>query len=166
MTPYKQYIPAMRAAVLRATNSNDPDHRVGAFFVLDDGRKVGGANNVILLPFTTNAEKQLASAHAEIMAIYAAREAGWANLSKLTLVVTRQPCSQCMIAIWLSHCKRVVYLDKDESGSKWAASFEAARAIADKFNIELIKVPAGEAQYGEDSFLQGRATRESDYTRT
>ncbi len=143
---YLPYLSAMRAAFRESLNSNDPDTKVGAICVLereDRFRYVGRGSNVILLDFDTNEEKLLASAHAEKMAIAAAREAGFGNLSKLTLVVTRMPCAGCMTDIWLSGCKRVVYMDRDidRPDSKWAASFVASRKIAAKYHIDLIKMP-------------------------
>lgn len=95
---YVQYLPAMRAAITKALDSNDPDSKVGAVFVKEESpkhlpRRIAGGANIILLDFDTREEKLLASAHAEKMAIAAARDAGWANLSTLTLIVTRHPCS-------------------------------------------------------------------------
>lgn len=145
---YDRYIPIMRAAINYAiANSNDPDSQVGAFCVLGQSpdhlpRIVAKAANMILLPYETREEKLLASLHAEKAALTLAREAGLSNLKGATLVVTRHPCSHCMIDIHLSGCKSVVYLDRPEDeNSSWKASFASAKTIAAKFHIDLIKVP-------------------------
>ena len=154
---YLPYLPAMRAALRKSLDSNDPDRKVGASCVLEsDGRYnvVASGANIILLDYTTYEEKLLVAAHAEKMAIAAAREAGWANLSKLTLVVTRCPCAGCMIDIWLSGCKRVVYLDHDQDrDTRWALSFAASKTIAAKYHIDLVRVPSSETFNFEHSEL-------------
>ena len=153
---YDQFLPIMRAAINKASShSNDPDSQVGALCVVEQSpahlpRRAGeGGANIILLDYETREEKLLASAHAEKMALYAAREAGLTNLSNVILVVTRHPCSQCMIDVYLSGCKKVVYLDRPEdANSSWATSFVAARKIAAKYHIDLIRVPL-DALYAE-----------------
>ena len=160
MFHYLPYVPVMRSAFHASQASNDPDSKVGAVCVTDGLTIVAKACNLVLLDdFATPAEKLLSSAHAEKMAIAAARSSGWTNLSTLTLVVTRMPCSQCMTDIWLSGCKRVVYLDRDRArDTKWVDSFAASLRIAAKFHIDLIKVPL-EAFHAEDSDVQDGSPR-------
>lgn len=158
-----EHIKAMRLALEEATSSNDPDKAVGACFVSDyDGTVIRQASNHIVLPAYNLADKLLASAHAEKMAIHAAHQAGWANLSKLSMVVTRHPCAGCMIDIWLSGCIKVYYLETDERGSKWERSFDVAKQIAAMKNITLVKVPLDLFSHEEIADSQkGRTVRKN-----
>lgn len=152
---YAPYLATMRMAISKAMDSNDPDTKVGAVIVSEKHSPpqfIASGCNIVLLPFSTREEKLEAAAHAEKMAIHAAREVGRTNLVDTTIVITRMPCSGCMTDIWLSGCKRVVFLNRDENrtDSKWALSFARAREIAAKFHIELIAMPK-EVVYESDA---------------
>lgn len=76
---------------------------VGAIIVNPEGQVIGQGYN-------QKESKQLATAHAEILAINEAckNSKSW-RLSDCTLYVTLEPCPMCSGAIWASQIKEVIF---------------------------------------------------------
>ena len=97
----------MRAALKEAQKAYDHDEvPVGAVIVCDD--------MIVARGYNKREMKQLATAHAEIIAIEKAnKKIGYWRLEKCDLYVTMEPCLMCAGAIINSRIKNVYYGAKD-----------------------------------------------------
>lgn len=100
----------MKLAIKEALKARDIDEvPIGAIIVKDD-KVIARAHNL-------RESKQLATAHAEIIAIEkACKKLGTWRLEGCTLYVTLEPCAMCSGATILSRIDHVVYGAKDPKG--------------------------------------------------
>jgi len=100
----------MKEAIKEAKKAwNKDEVPIGAVIVKND-KIIARAHNL-------RESKQIATAHAEILAIEkACKKIGSWRLNECTLYVTLEPCAMCSGAMILSRIKRVVYGASDSKG--------------------------------------------------
>lgn len=100
----------MRAAIKEAIKAKEKDEVPIGAVIVKDGKIIARAHNL-------REKKQVATAHAEILAIEkACRKLGTWRLEGCTLYVTLEPCAMCSGATILSRLDKVVYGASDPKG--------------------------------------------------
>ena len=125
----------MALAHVAALRSEDPYRKVGAAALDADNRVIGTAYNGLYPGFTAPAdfwasrnERQKFMLHAEIN-LCSLFKRGEAKI----VACTTMPCTSCMQAL-CAHGVKIIYYGDDYEKSE-------ARAIADLYGVQLIRVP-------------------------
>ena len=100
----------MRMAINEAIKAKDIDEVPIGAIIVKEGNVIAKAHNL-------RETKQLASAHAEMIAIdKACKKLGTWRLEGCTMYVTLEPCAMCSGATILSRLDTIVYGAKDKKG--------------------------------------------------
>lgn len=100
----------MKIALKEAQKAKKIDEVPVGAVVVKDGEIIAKAHNL-------REKKQMATAHAEVLAIEkACKKIGSWRLENCTLYVTLEPCPMCAGSILLSRVERVVYGASDPKG--------------------------------------------------
>ncbi|XP_041651974.1 deoxycytidylate deaminase-like isoform X2 [Cheilinus undulatus] len=152
----------MAVAFLSAQRSKDPNSKVGACIVNEEGKIVGiGCNGMPngcegSLPWARNAEnkldnKHLYVCHAELNAIMNSNSS---NLKGCTVYVSLFPCNECAKLIIQAGLKKVVYYsDKHKDKKETIASkrmLEKAGISSEQFTTKETKLAIDFASINQD----------------
>ena len=100
----------MKEAIKEAKKAWEKDEVPIGAVIVKDGKVIARAHNL-------RESKQIATAHAEIIAIEkACKKIGSWRLNDCTLYVTLEPCAMCSGAMILSRVDRIVYGASDPKG--------------------------------------------------
>ena len=100
----------MKEAIIEAKKAYEKDEVPIGAVIVKEGKIIARAHNL-------RESKQIATAHAEILAIEkACKKIGSWRLNDCTLYVTLEPCAMCSGAMILSRVNRIVYGASDTKG--------------------------------------------------